>query len=96
MGDCYMTALGVDGDVDKAYERFSDCSDKVKAIEYHSKAYDDLCQERPDIDVFYHLAWEGVAPEKKSSLYHTSSLTLPVTMDLPSKKPWASSEPYSK
>lgn len=36
-------------------------------IEYYSKEYDELTQCNHDIDVFYHLAWEGVAPEKKNN-----------------------------
>ncbi len=38
----------------------------AKIVEYHSKEYDDLVNNAPSIDVFYHLAWEGVAPEKKN------------------------------
>ncbi len=40
--------------------------DSVEAIEYHSYEYDSLMADDHNIDVFYHLAWEGVAPEKKN------------------------------
>jgi len=39
---------------------------RVRAIEYYSKEYDSLKQNGCEIDVFYHLAWEGVAPERKN------------------------------
>ncbi len=38
----------------------------VKLVEYYSYEYEDLITNRIDIDVFYHLAWDGVAPEKKN------------------------------
>ena len=40
--------------------------DRVNAITYHSYEYDKLMDIPSDIDVFYHLAWEGVAPERKN------------------------------
>ncbi len=40
--------------------------DDTKIVEYHSEGYDALAKDAPSIDVFYHLAWEGVAPEKKN------------------------------
>lgn len=40
--------------------------DSVETIEYHSYEYDALMIDDHNIDVFYHLAWEGVAPEKKN------------------------------
>ncbi len=40
--------------------------DDTKIVEYHSEGYDALVEDTPSIDVFYHLAWEGVAPEKKN------------------------------
>ena len=46
------------------------CSDLVasgiRVIEYYSDEYNGLVDEQADIDAFYHLAWEGVAPEKKN------------------------------
>lgn len=47
----------------KAYELFGD---KITAVTAHSPECEVLLQESPEIDVFYHLAWEGVAPEKKN------------------------------
>lgn len=40
--------------------------EKVEVIGYHSYEYDALMSGGYQIDVFYHLAWEGVAPEKKN------------------------------
>ena len=38
----------------------------VEVIEYHSSEYESLASEGYEVDAFYHLAWEGVAPEKKN------------------------------
>lgn len=38
----------------------------VKLVEYHSEDYDVLLHSETSVDAFYHLAWEGVAPEKKN------------------------------
>lgn len=37
-----------------------------RVIEYYSEEYKGLIDENMPIDAFYHLAWEGVAPEKKN------------------------------
>ena len=50
-------------DVEKAKTLLGD---RVETIEYHSYEYDALMVGNHRIDVFYHLAWEGVAPEKKN------------------------------
>ncbi len=50
-------------DVVKAKALFGD---SVETIEYHSYEYDGLMVDDHNINVFYHLAWEGVAPEKKN------------------------------
>ena len=50
-------------DIDKAR---SILDERVNIIAYHSDAYDKLADSSQDIDVFYHLAWEGVAPERKN------------------------------
>ena len=50
-------------DVEKAKDVLGD---SVEAIEYHSYEYDALMVGNHHIDAFYHLAWEGVAPEKKN------------------------------
>lgn len=42
-------------------------NESLEIIEYYSDKYNNLKQCTQDIDVFYHLAWEGVAPEKKNS-----------------------------
>ena len=39
---------------------------KVRFIEYNSDEFFDLFSEKLDIDVFYHLAWDGVSTEKKN------------------------------
>lgn len=39
----------------------------LKIIEYYSEEYNELTKRDYEIDVFYHLAWEGVAPEKKNN-----------------------------
>ena len=46
----------------------SKCIDNelTKVIEYYSEDYYNLEDQDNDIDAFYHLAWEGVAPEKKN------------------------------
>ncbi len=38
----------------------------VTIIEYYSAEYNKLMSDKTCIDAFYHLAWEGVAPEKKN------------------------------
>lgn len=38
----------------------------VQCIELYSEEYNHFAMEAFDIDAFYHLAWEGVAPEKKN------------------------------
>ena len=38
----------------------------TELIEYYSDDYYNLEDHDNDIDTFYHLAWEGVAPEKKN------------------------------
>jgi len=40
--------------------------DNIRVIEYHSEEFYNLSSEVNEIDAFYHLAWEGVAPEKKN------------------------------
>lgn len=35
-------------------------------IEFYSDEYNSFLEEKKQIDAFYHLAWEGVAPEKKN------------------------------
>ena len=48
-------------------ERAAQILDKdVRLVEYHSGEYEDLKNSGTDIDLFYHLAWEGVAPERKN------------------------------
>jgi len=42
------------------------CRDKVKCIELYSEEYNLFAANSGEIDAFYHLAWEGVAPEKKN------------------------------
>lgn len=42
-------------------------NEKLTLIEYYSEEYEALKDGKADIDVFYHLAWEGVAPEKKNN-----------------------------
>ena len=49
--------------VKKANEMFGD---SVTAISIHSSEYYALLKIHSNIDVFYHLAWEGVAPEMKN------------------------------
>ncbi len=39
---------------------------RVRTVAIHSTEYDELLNDNKQIDVFYHLAWEGVAPEKKN------------------------------
>lgn len=50
-------------DVDKATAVIGD---KARLIKYYSEEYLKLQDCNIDIDAFYHLAWEGVAPEKKN------------------------------
>ncbi len=50
-------------DVDRAKEVIGD---KVRLVKYYSEEYRKLQDCGTDIDAFYHLAWEGVAPEKKN------------------------------
>lgn len=50
-------------DYEKAYSLFGD---KVKIVVYHSKDYVELLKSDIKVSVFYHLAWEGVSPEKKN------------------------------
>ncbi|MBR6147683.1 MAG: NAD(P)-dependent oxidoreductase [Lachnospiraceae bacterium] len=50
-------------DIDKA--RIQLGSD-ITLIKYYSDEYHELSKKSPDIDVFYHLAWSGVAPERKN------------------------------
>lgn len=38
----------------------------LSVIQYDTKAYMDLCDAKQEIDIFYHLAWSGVAPEQKN------------------------------
>ena len=40
--------------------------EKVDIIEYYSDDYETIGKKNGNIDVFYHLAWEGVAPERKN------------------------------
>ena len=40
--------------------------DMATIISIHSREYDELLANKPKIDAFYHLAWGGVAPEKKN------------------------------
>lgn len=42
-------------------------NENLKVIEYYSEEFEELKAGNADIDVFYHLAWEGVAPEKKNN-----------------------------
>lgn len=51
--------------VAKAYRLFED---RVNIVAYHSKQYYQLCRCERQIDIFYHLAWGGVAPEMKNDL----------------------------
>ena len=48
---------------EEAYKLFAD---DVSIILFHSKEYEALLNSVKNIDVFYHLAWGGVAPEKKN------------------------------
>ncbi len=50
-------------DVDRAKGTIGD---KARLVKYYSEEYQELCESNTDIDAFYHLAWEGVAPEKKN------------------------------
>ena len=38
----------------------------LRLLTYYSEEYESLCSEGLQIDAFYHLAWGGVAPEKKN------------------------------
>jgi len=40
--------------------------DGINVVEYYSETYEQLKQSKVEIDAFYHLAWAGVAPEKKN------------------------------
>ena len=50
-------------DVNRAKDAIGD---KARLIKYYSEEYQKLCDDNTNIDAFYHLAWEGVAPEKKN------------------------------
>lgn len=41
-------------------------TDSVGIVEYYSDEYYRLEMHDSEVEVFYHLAWEGVAPEKKN------------------------------
>lgn len=38
----------------------------VKLVQYDSEEYKKLCEDNNEIDVFYHLAWEGVSAKLKN------------------------------
>lgn len=48
---------------ERAYERFGG---KVEIIVYDSEEYLNLQNRNITIDAFYHLAWDGVSPDKKN------------------------------
>lgn len=50
-------------DKERAMQLFSE---NVQLIEYYSDEYESFLKQQTDVDAFYHLAWEGVAPEKKN------------------------------
>lgn len=39
---------------------------RVRLIEYYSQQYQDMLSQKEKVDVFYHLAWEGVSTEMKN------------------------------
>lgn len=39
---------------------------RVRLIEYYSRQYQDMLSKKEKVDVFYHLAWEGVSMEMKN------------------------------
>lgn len=45
---------------------FDHCPGRVNYIEYYSSEYESFC-DSGKADVFYHLAWGGVAPEEKNN-----------------------------